>query len=534
MDPFLSLLGFLKRSPSTAGKLSALVHYFQTVPDHSALPALAILTKKFPLPKIRPAVLKQAVLAQTGLPDWLFEECASVVKDPAETAALLLPRSSSKSFPPELWWAKANGISRESESGKINRLQEIWSELGSDAILPFNEWLIGKYNPPVSASLAIKAFSLARFIPFSVLAYNLSGEPNPENWSLTLLAEHPGKEALPLPLPKCPFREEIHNSDFQEGPLLAGFLYPGIHCQLIWQAGKVQIWAKNEELSAALYFPIPLQKTLTGSGRIEALLLAGTPSQIATEAELKSILNSSPASKKPVRPFFLLALDFLTFHDQDLRQNTFKERRSVLENLLQTNPHPGLIPVPLHPVTNTGEAWSLWEKGKETSAGMMRLWQPDNPASGSGSPGTWKWKKASGSVFLILVHVRNASGSARSNNDVQLSFAATEESGFKVVAHCQASFSKEESTMFQNFVRKHTVERFGPVRTLEPLAVFKLLYQQIQPAPRTKAGLILTEVQLVSWQHDMTPDQAISLSELKNNLPKMGFWGKDTQNSLSD
>jgi DNA ligase-1 len=165
---------------------------------------------------------------------------------------------------------------------------------------------------------------------------------------------------------------------------------------------------------------------------------------------------------------------------------------------------------------------------------MMRLWQPDNPASGSGSPGTWKWKKASGSVFLILVHVRNASGSARSNNDVQLSFAATEESGFKVVAHCQASFSKEESTMFQNFVRKHTVERFGPVRTLEPLAVFKLLYQQIQPAPRTKAGLILTEVQLVSWQHDMTPDQAISLSELKNNLPKMGFWGKDTQNSLSD
>jgi ATP-dependent DNA ligase len=173
--------------------------------------------------------------------------------------------------------------------------------------------------------------------------------------------------------------------------------------------------------------------------------------------------------------------------------------------------------IPLVPLQSYEEAKALWETPEGFKAAYIRLWATQSNATEPLLPGSWAWKKEPETVYLVLLHVRLGSRGTGLDEEVQFSFGAAHEDGFRVVAHGQAPFSADEFSKLQTFIRTHTLERFGPVRTLVPKAVFKVRYRQIQPAPRTKAGIVLSEVEVVAWQPDMTPDEVISLSQLTKN-----------------
>jgi DNA ligase-1 len=63
-------------------------------------------------------------------------------------------------------------------------------------------------------------------------------------------------------------------------------------------------------------------------------------------------------------------------------------------------------------------------------------------------------------------------------------------------------------------VRKTTIEKFGPVRSVTPTLVFELGFEGIQHSPRHKSGIAVRFPRILRWRVDKTIDEADSIDAL--------------------
>ena len=63
------------------------------------------------------------------------------------------------------------------------------------------------------------------------------------------------------------------------------------------------------------------------------------------------------------------------------------------------------------------------------------------------------------------------------------------------------------------WIRTHTIQRFGPVRAVEPELVFELAFEGIQPSSRHKSGLAVRFPRISRWRSDKGPREANSVEE---------------------
>jgi DNA ligase-1 len=64
-------------------------------------------------------------------------------------------------------------------------------------------------------------------------------------------------------------------------------------------------------------------------------------------------------------------------------------------------------------------------------------------------------------------------------------------------------------------VRKTTIEKFGPVRSVTPTLVFEIGFEGIQASPRHKSGVAVRFPRMLRWRTDKTIEDADSLAMLK-------------------
>jgi DNA ligase-1 len=57
-------------------------------------------------------------------------------------------------------------------------------------------------------------------------------------------------------------------------------------------------------------------------------------------------------------------------------------------------------------------------------------------------------------------------------------------------------------------VRAHTLESFGPVRTVEPRLVFEIGFEGLQPSRRHKSGWAVRFPRILRWREDKGPQDA--------------------------
>ena len=69
------------------------------------------------------------------------------------------------------------------------------------------------------------------------------------------------------------------------------------------------------------------------------------------------------------------------------------------------------------------------------------------------------------------------------------------------------------------WIRQHTIEKFGPVRSVTPLLVFEIAFEGIQASARHKAGVALRFPRIARWRRDKTPAEANRLDDLKRLVP---------------
>ena len=65
------------------------------------------------------------------------------------------------------------------------------------------------------------------------------------------------------------------------------------------------------------------------------------------------------------------------------------------------------------------------------------------------------------------------------------------------------------------WIRSHTREKFGPVRSVAAEQVFEIAFEGIQASTRHKSGVALRFPRIARWRKDKTAVEANRLDDLK-------------------
>ena len=147
---------------------------------------------------------------------------------------------------------------------------------------------------------------------------------------------------------------------------------------------------------------------------------------------------------------------------------------------------------------------------------MLKEW--DSPyGTGRQRGAWWKWK-IDPLVFDGVMIYAAAGHGRRSNLYTDYTFAVWDGDALVPVAKAYSGLTDEEIRELDRWIRAHTRERFGPVRSVEPVQVFELAYEGIAASPRHKSGIAVRFPRILRWRHDKPAAEADSIADLRNVL----------------
>lgn len=117
------------------------------------------------------------------------------------------------------------------------------------------------------------------------------------------------------------------------------------------------------------------------------------------------------------------------------------------------------------------------------------------------------------SINAVLMYARPGQGE-RADLYADFTFGVWDMRRLVPIAKTRVGLRDEELREVDVFVRAHAVDRFGPVRAVEPRLVFELSCEAIRPSSRHKSGLVLLRPRMRRWQREKPPAEADSLETL--------------------
>lgn len=146
--------------------------------------------------------------------------------------------------------------------------------------------------------------------------------------------------------------------------------------------------------------------------------------------------------------------------------------------------------------------------------GMM-LKRRDAPYVAGRRVGLWyKWKRDPLTADCVLMYAQRGSGK-RSSFYSDFTFGCHNEAGELLpVGKAYMGFTDEELKWMDRFVRRHTVQRFGPVREVEKTLVLEVAFDSIHKSKRHRSGLAMRFPRISRIRTDKPAHEADRLETL--------------------
>jgi len=126
----------------------------------------------------------------------------------------------------------------------------------------------------------------------------------------------------------------------------------------------------------------------------------------------------------------------------------------------------------------------------------------------------WKWKLDPHAVDAVLVYAQAGHG-RRAGLFTDYTFAVWHEDALVPFAKAYSGLSDAEIREVDRFVRRNTLETFGPVRQVKPELVFEIGFEGILPSRRHKAGVAVRFPRMLRWRRDKNAAEADRLETLR-------------------
>jgi DNA ligase 1 len=129
----------------------------------------------------------------------------------------------------------------------------------------------------------------------------------------------------------------------------------------------------------------------------------------------------------------------------------------------------------------------------------------------------WKWKIDPYTIDAVLIYAQPGSG-RRASLLTDYTFGVWHEGELVPVAKAYSGLSNDEIAEMDRWIRRHTRERFGPVRHVEPVQVFELGFEGIAKSSRHKSGIAVRFPRMLRWRTDKKAEEADTLESVRRLL----------------
>lgn len=550
MKAFVELYIRLDQTNSTNEKIAAMVDYFQAAPADDAAWAIYFLSGNRLKRLLKRQELKDWLLHETGYPLWLFEETYQSVGDLAETIALLLPEPTTDELDDTslTTWvtARIQPLNKLDETERREHVTKWWRQLNNDARFVLNKMLTGAFRVGVSKRLVIRALAQVSGLDTAVIAHRLMGnwQPdadllprlfNPDVTEVDASTPYPFYLASPLLTDNA---EHTNMADVDEVAAQLGDIqdwaaewkWDGIRAQLIRRKGQTFLWSRGEELLEGRFPEIETAAAGLPDGSVlDGEVLAWFAHHKADKhthkplpfAQLQRRIGRLKPGPKLLKeaPVIFLAYDCLEHNATDIRTLEYQQRQQSLCSLVEAVGSSALQQSQAVPAASWQALAALREESRERGVEGFMLKRRNSPYLVGRKRGDWwKWKIDPYTIDAVLLYAQPGSG-RRSNLLTDYTFAVWQgepgNSDLVPVTKAYSGLNNDEIAELDKWIRRHTKERFGPVRSVKPQHVFELAFEGIQLSSRHKSGVAFRFPRIARWRQDLGIIDAETLEQVK-------------------
>ena len=314
----------------------------------------------------------------------------------------------------------------------------------------------------------------------------------------------------------------------------AEWKWDGIRGQIIKRAGELFVWSRGEGLMTekfpeyhALQPVLPDGLVLDGEiipFRTSSPEGGGREGAPLAFALLQTRIGRKNVTKKQLQeaPIAFFAYDLLEYEGEDWRSKPLTERRQLLEQIVKSINHPTLLLSEIVQFHSWEELGQLREQSREMGAeGFMLKKGSSVYQTGRKRGDWWKWKIDPLTIDAVMIYAQKGAG-RRSNLYTDYTFAVRD--GDKLVPFTKAysGLTDKEFAQVDNFVKRNSLEKFGPVRTVKPELVFEIAFEGIAASSRHKSGVALRFPRMSRWRQDKKVEEINTLEDLKKMLELYG------------
>ncbi len=525
MKDFTQLFTELDQTTKTNAKVEALVRYFERVDDKDKLWAMGIFSHRRPKRTLSTRQLREWAAESSNIPLWLFEASYHVVGDLSETIALLTPSSKHNydlSLTDTIDFIKS--LSKLDDDTKREKITEVWQSLNSKERFIFNKLITGGFRIGVSQKLMSRALSQYTQIPENNLAHRLMGQWTPDNTTFDelILSKNPLDDiSKPYPFYLAYALEGEPESLGTPEQWQAERKWDGIRGQIIIRNEELFVWSRGEELVTDKYpeYHI-LARSLPSGTVLDGEILPFKYGKPLPFSVLQTRIGRKTVGKKLLEsaPVIFMVYDLLEWEGKDFRETPLSLRRNQLEALLSQEQNIA------HSVLRLSEKvdfnnWDVLRKErslsrKYRSEGLMLKRKESTYGNGRKKGDWWKWKVDPLTIDAVMIYAMRGHG-RRANLYTDYTFAVWDNGQLVPFAKAYSGLTDKEIKEVDRYVKQHTIERFGPVRSVQPDLVFELAFEGLNVSSRHKSGVALRFPRIKRWRRDKPAKEANTLADLK-------------------
>jgi ATP-dependent DNA ligase len=557
MKRFAALYAALDASTGTLDKVAALCAYFRAADPADAAWAVYFLAGGKPRQTVPTALLRETACREAGIADWLFDASYQAVGDLAETIAQLLPPPMDASELGLAEWIDKRLLPLRGQPPAVQAeaLAAWWRELDTPGRFLLTKLIGGGFRVGVSKLLVQRALAEAFGVDAKRIAQGLMGYtdaktlPSAARFTALYAGEADGAIGQPYPF----FLAHALDVAPREMPARLGAVsdwlvewkFDGIRAQLVCRAGGCWIWSRGEELMTDRFPEIAAMASALPEGVVldgEILVwLEGAPApfQLLQQRIGRKTLTKKLLAEAPVR---FVAYDLLEWQGKDQRDQPLATRRERLQALC-ANTELALSP---RVVAADWPALAALREGSRARGVEGLMLKAADSRYGSGrtkADGTWwKWKIDPLSVDCVLIYAQAGHG-RRASLYTDYSFAvwnrtprdaAEAQAVVEAIARREpalpgalqlvpfakaySGLSDAEFAQVDRIIRAHTLEKFGPVRSVRPTLVFELGFEGVNRSARHKSGIAVRFPRMLRLRSDKPLHEADTLAHLQAML----------------
>jgi len=561
---FAHLFAELDATMSTGAKVEALKRYFAAAAPRDAAWAVYFLAGGKPSQVVPSGVLGALASQRAGIDPWLFDACYQAVGDLAETVAHILPPPSSQSDLGLAEWVEDRLLPLRglAPAEQASRVAAYWDELDAAGRFLLNKLIGGGFRVGVSKLLVQRALAEGAGVDAKRVAQRMMGytdrRATPSAARFAALTAEDGDGPLDRGQP-YPFflahQLDLPQADFAErlgapADWLVEWKYDGIRAQVVKRAGQVWIWSRGEELVTERFPEIVAAAAALPDGTVlDGEIVVWKAGQVAPFALLQQRIGRKTLTKKVLAdaPVGFIAYDLLESAGVDCREQPQTERRARLEEIAAL--HAAIHMSPVETRASWQELAELREESRRRGVeGFMLKHRQARYGTGRRKQedlagGTWwKWKIEPLSVDCVLIYAQAGHGRRasvytdytfavwnRTPRDAAEAAAVVEAiarrepappEALQLVAFAKAysGLTDEEFRAVDRVIRRTTLEKFGPVRSVRPTMLFELGFEGINRSARHKSGIAVRFPRMLRIRADKPLHEADTLQQLERLL----------------